>query len=107
MLHARGSRKVRPSRRGRPDCSEAILTDPRRPRDLKGCSGRELANRAEERPRPVCLPFQRLRKADQVARISSVELDHATGKKAIVGTDEASLRCLPVVRMSGQVDAEK
>ena len=60
---------------------------------------RKLAHRAEERPRPSRLPLQRLREADQVARVSGVELDHSTGKKAIVGSDEASLRSLPVVGM--------
>src|SRR5690348_3088903 len=68
---------------------------------------RELAHRVEERPRPTGLPLERLRETDQVARAAGIELDHAAGREPIVGTDQAALRGLPILRRRRQVDAEE
>src|SRR5690242_21693003 len=68
---------------------------------------RKLAHCIEERPRPSGLALERLREPDQVARAARVELDHAAGCEPVIGSDQAALRRLAVLRCGRQVDAEK
>src|ERR1017187_7445056 len=68
---------------------------------------RELTDRIEQRPGPPRLTLDGLGKADQIARIAGVELDHAARQKALVRTDKAALRCLAIVRMRGKIYAEE
>src|SRR6202171_4394708 len=70
-------------------------------------SSRELAHRIEQSPAPARLTLDGLGKAHQIACVSGVELDHAAGQKALIGTDEAALRRLEIIWMRGKVDAEK
>src|SRR5258707_160722 len=61
--------------------------------------GGQLANRAEQRPRPAALPLQRLREPDEVTGVAGVQLDHAARDELVVRPDDAALRRLPVLRM--------
>src|SRR5438477_11094959 len=86
-----------------PDARSAIS----RMRAHSAASAAEFSHCAEQRPGPSNLTLERLREADQITRIASVELDHAARKKPVVGSDEAALRRLPIVRVRGKVDAEE
>src|SRR5438445_12194929 len=73
------------------------------PHANRGMLRRELTDRVEQRPGPAGLSLQRLGEPDQIARVASVELEHASRQNSAVRTDQTALRAPTILRMRGQI----